>query len=79
MRCSADRRSACAPPATFRLRSSRGDRPALLRQRSGCAPPPEAASARIGYTCRVADNRRYETEELLVRPGTYFNPQTEVL
>jgi len=40
---------------------------------------PEAASARIGYTCRVADNRRYETEELLVRPGTYFNPQTEVL
>jgi len=27
----------------------------------------------------VADDRRYETEELLVRPGTYFNPQTEVL
>ncbi len=27
----------------------------------------------------MADNRRYETEELLVRPGTYFNPQTEVL
>jgi hypothetical protein len=27
----------------------------------------------------VADKRTYETEELLVRPGTYFNPQTEVL
>ena len=37
------------------------------------------ASARIGYTCFVADDRRFETEELLVRPGTYFNPQTEVL
>ncbi|MDQ4049261.1 MAG: hypothetical protein M3131_07775 [Actinomycetota bacterium] len=27
----------------------------------------------------MADDRRYEIEELLVRPGTYFNPQTEVL
>src|SRR5665648_520753 len=27
----------------------------------------------------MADDRRYELEELLVRPGTYFNPQTEVL
>jgi hypothetical protein len=27
----------------------------------------------------VANERTYETEELLVRPGTYFNPQTEVL
>jgi hypothetical protein len=27
----------------------------------------------------VADNRRYEIEEMVVRPGTYFNPQTEVL
>lgn len=27
----------------------------------------------------MADERRYELEELLVRPGTYFNPQTEVL
>jgi hypothetical protein len=27
----------------------------------------------------VVDKRTYETEELLVRPGTYFNPQTEVL
>lgn len=32
-----------------------------------------------GYRYAVADDRRYEIEELLVRPGTYFNPQTEVL
>ena len=27
----------------------------------------------------MAENRRYDIDELLVRPGTYFNPQTEVL
>jgi hypothetical protein len=27
----------------------------------------------------VADPRRFELEELVNRPGTYFNPQTEVL
>ena len=27
----------------------------------------------------MADGRRYELDELLIRPGTYFNPQTEVL
>lgn len=27
----------------------------------------------------MADDRRYEIDELLVRPGTYFNPQTEVV
>jgi hypothetical protein len=27
----------------------------------------------------MASERRYEIEEILVRPGTYFNPQTEVL
>jgi len=27
----------------------------------------------------MADQRRFELEELLIRPGTYFNPQTEVL
>ena len=25
------------------------------------------------------DRRRFELDELIVRPGTYFNPQTEVL
>ena len=27
----------------------------------------------------MPDPRRFELDELLVRPGTYFNPQTEVL
>jgi hypothetical protein len=27
----------------------------------------------------MADGRKFEVEELLNRPGTYFNPQTEVL
>ena len=27
----------------------------------------------------MADPRRFELDELLNRPGTYFNPQTEVL
>jgi hypothetical protein len=27
----------------------------------------------------MAPERRYEIDEVLVRPGTYFNPQTEVL
>ncbi len=27
----------------------------------------------------MAENRRFEIEEMLVRPGTYFNPQTEVM
>ncbi len=27
----------------------------------------------------MADARRYELEDLLIRPGTYFNPQTEIL
>ena len=27
----------------------------------------------------MADGRRYDAEELLNRPGTYFNPQTEVM
>lgn len=27
----------------------------------------------------MADNRRFELDELVVRPGTYFNPQTEVM
>src|SRR3954465_7943638 len=27
----------------------------------------------------MASDRKYEIEELVVRPGTYFNPQTEVM
>ena len=27
----------------------------------------------------MADGRRFELDDLLIRPGTYFNPQTEVM
>jgi hypothetical protein len=27
----------------------------------------------------MASDRRYELDDILVRPGTYFNPQTEVV
>ncbi|MBA3301919.1 MAG: hypothetical protein H0T15_08635 [Thermoleophilaceae bacterium] len=27
----------------------------------------------------MAEKRQYDLEDLLVRPGTYFNPQTEVM
>jgi hypothetical protein len=27
----------------------------------------------------MAEQRRFELDELLIRPGTYFNPQTEVM
>jgi hypothetical protein len=27
----------------------------------------------------MADPRKFELDELIIRPGTYFNPQTEVL
>jgi hypothetical protein len=27
----------------------------------------------------MAEGRKYEIDELLIRPGTYFNPQTEVM
>ena len=27
----------------------------------------------------MAEGRKYELDELLIRPGTYFNPQTEVM
>jgi hypothetical protein len=27
----------------------------------------------------MADPRRFELDELIIRPGSYFNPQTEIL
>jgi hypothetical protein len=27
----------------------------------------------------VANTRRFELEDILIRPGTYFNPQTEIM
>src|SRR3954447_26027518 len=33
----------------------------------------------MGNVPDMAEHRRFELDELLIRPGTYFNPQTEVL
>jgi hypothetical protein len=33
----------------------------------------------VGYKRGMANHRRFEIDELTIRPGTYFNPQTEVL
>jgi hypothetical protein len=33
----------------------------------------------MGYKTPAMADRRFDLEDLLVRPGTYFNPQTEVL
>lgn len=38
---------------------------------------PSTATTR--YAARVADARKFELDELVNRPGTYFNPQTEIL
>jgi hypothetical protein len=37
------------------------------------------AIAPVGYKRPMADHRIFDLEELSIRPGTYFNPQTEVL
>lgn len=33
----------------------------------------------VGYKRGMPEHRRFELDELTIRPGTYFNPQTEVL
>ena len=38
-----------------------------------------AAASLSAISTAVANDRRYELEELVNRPGTYFNPQTEVM
>ena len=38
------------------------------------------SGSRFGYEyAAMASDRRFELDELLLRPGTYFNPQTEVM
>lgn len=39
----------------------------------------ELASVRVGYKRRVTNARRFALDELTLRPGTYFNPQTEIM
>ena len=36
-------------------------------------------SGPVGYNAGMADHRRFELDELTNRPGTYFNPNTEIL
>jgi hypothetical protein len=43
---------------------------------AGLANLPSTVS---GIKARMANQRRFELDELTIRPGTYFNPQTEVL
>ncbi len=33
----------------------------------------------MGYKTRVTNARRFALDELTLRPGTYFNPQTEIM
>jgi hypothetical protein len=40
---------------------------------------PEHIDGGVGYKRDMADPRRFELDELSIRPGTYFNPQTEVV
>ena len=40
---------------------------------------PEQASGRLRYSARMADSKSLELDDIINRPGTYFNPQTEVL
>jgi hypothetical protein len=38
-----------------------------------------AAARASRYKRGMTDARRYQLDELTIRPGTYFNPQTEIL
>ena len=41
--------------------------------------PGRDTGAQSGMNTRMPRGRRYELDELIIRPGTYFNPQTEVM
>ena len=48
-------------------------------RRRGRDRAPARRFHRIGLMAGAAEENLYEVEELLVQPGTYFNPQTEVV
>jgi hypothetical protein len=61
-------------------------RPPHCQRRSSASPPPSAVmpSRRLDINPAMADPEdieanKYELEDLAVVPGTYFNPQTEVV
>jgi len=33
----------------------------------------------VGYNAPVSNARRFQLDEIALRPGTYFNPQTEIM
>jgi hypothetical protein len=33
----------------------------------------------VGYKREMSNARRFQLDELILRPGTYFNPQTEIM
>ena len=41
--------------------------------------PLKGAAFRVYLPAMSASDRKFELDEVIVRPGTYFNPQTEVL
>ena len=57
----------------------RAARRAGAARRRGRDRAPARRFHRIGTDGQRAEENLYEVEELLVQPGTYFNPQTEVL
>ena len=40
---------------------------------------PSAPRPRVGYKRAMRNVRRFQLDELILRPGTYFNPQTEIM
>src|SRR5829696_7403001 len=75
-----------SPTRRSSRRSARWSRPATraewraARSRSTSRPRSRVSFAiSPGRLPRMADVRRYELEELANRPGTYYNPTTEVV
>lgn len=39
----------------------------------------EHDSPAVGYKRQMTNARRFQLDEITIRPGTYFNPQTEIM
>src|SRR3954447_21383181 len=79
-RSSGRRTTSCAPKSgrssnrATRAGSRAGSRPWTWRRRSNAAFP-----SRRGSLPPMPALRRFDVDELLTRPGTYFNPETEIV
>ncbi len=49
------------------------------RSRSSTRDGDGPAVPRLGYKRAMRHARRFQLDELILRPGTYFNPQTEIM